>query len=219
LTGIISIAAGGGTLAALDSDGAVWTWGAGADGALGNGFTNDSSYPVQVFQTDGSNATRPLVGINEIACGSSGFCLALARYGAVFAWGNNEFSQLALAPGGSLSIATPIHIGPGLPIDAIAAGSAHAIVHSSDGNVYGWGYNGRGQLGTGSTNVAVSSPVVMQAGPNSMNDINDLSAAGNSSVMIRNSDRAVFVAGDNQSGQLGLPGNLTSQTLPVRSSF
>ena len=219
LTGIISIAAGGGTLAALDSDGAVWTWGSGADGALGNGFTNDSSYPVQVFQTNGGNASRPLVGINEIACGSSGFCLALARYGAVFAWGNNEFSQLGMAPGGFLSIATPIPIGPGLPIDTIAAGSAHAIVRSGDGNVYGWGYNGRGQLGTGSTSVVVSSPTVMQAGPNNMNDINDLSAAGNSSVMVRNSDRAVFVAGDNQSGQLGLPGNSASQTVPIRSSF
>jgi alpha-tubulin suppressor-like RCC1 family protein len=218
LTGVVSIAAGGGTLAALDADGTVWTWGAGADGALGNGFTNDSSYPVQVFQTDWNNANRPLVGISEIACGSSGFCIALARYGTVFAWGNNEFSQLGRS-GGSLSIATPIHIGPGLPIDAIAAGSAHAIAHSKDGNVYGWGYNGRGQLGTGFTSVAVSSPTVMQAGPNNMNDISDLSAAGNSSVMIRTSDRAVFVAGDNQSGQFGIPGNQSSQSLPVRSGF
>jgi alpha-tubulin suppressor-like RCC1 family protein len=60
---------------------------------------------------------------------------------------------------------------------------------------------------------------VMQAGPNNMNDISDLSAAGNSSVMIRTSDRAVFVAGDNQSGQFGIPGNQSSQSLPVRSGF
>src|SRR5204862_3977498 len=43
LTGIVSIAAGAGTIAALDADGYVWTWGAGANGGLGNGFTADSS--------------------------------------------------------------------------------------------------------------------------------------------------------------------------------
>jgi len=36
--------------------------------------------------------------------------------------------------------------------------------------------------------------------------------------MIRNSDRAVFVVGDNQSGQLGIPGN-QPQYLPVKISI
>src|SRR5207248_5437308 len=133
-----SISAGGGTLAALDADGTIWTWGAGANGALGNGFTNDSSYPVQVID---HYSNTPLVGVTQIACGSSGFCIALARYGTVFGWGSNAFSQLGLPAGGALSIATPSSIGPVIPIDAIAAGSAHAIAHSGDGNVYGWGYN------------------------------------------------------------------------------
>jgi alpha-tubulin suppressor-like RCC1 family protein len=219
LTGVVSIAAGGGTLAAVDADGAVWTWGAGANGALGNGFTKDSAYPVQVQHVDNNNASIPLVGVTQVACGSSGFCIALARYGRVFGWGSNAFSQLGLPAGGALSIATPIAIGPEYSIDAIAAGSAHCIAHSQDGNVYGWGYNGRGQLGTGSTSVAQSPPLVMKAGPDSMNDINDLAAGGNFSIMIRNSDRAVFVTGDNQSGQLGIPGNQSTQTVPVRSSF
>ena len=219
LTGVVSITAGGGTIAALDADGNVWTWGAGANGALGNGFTNDSSFPVLVLQPAGNNATTPLVGITQVACGSSGFCIALARYGTVFGWGSNAFSQLGLPAGGALSIATPISIGPVIPIDAIAAGSAHCIAHSGDGNVYGWGYNGRGQLGTGSTNVAQSPPVVMKGGSDSMNNISDLNAGGNFSVMIRNSDRAVFVTGDNQSGQLGIPGNQSTLTLPIRSSF
>jgi alpha-tubulin suppressor-like RCC1 family protein len=219
LTGVVSIAAGGGTMAALDADGAVWTWGAGANGALGNGFTKDSSFPVLVQQADNHNASTPLVGVSQVACGSSGFCIALARYGTVFGWGSNAFSQLGLPAGGALSIATPISVGPISPIDAIAAGSAHCIAHSGDGNVYGWGYNGRGQLGTGSTGVAQSPPVVMKGGPDNMNDISDLNAGGNFSVMIRYSDRAVFVAGDNQSGQLGIPGNQSAQSLPVRSSF
>lgn len=219
LTGIVSIAAGAGTLAAVDADGIVWTWGAGADGALGNGFTTDSSYPVQVVQAGNSNAGTPLAGVEQVACGSSGFCIALARSGTVYGWGTNNFSQLGIPAGGALSIATPVGIAPGGRLDAIAAGAAHCIAHSLDGNVYGWGYNGRGQLGIGSTAVAVSPPVVMNAGPDGMSDINDLAAGGNFSVMVRNADRAVFVAGDNQSGQLRIPGNPSTQFVPVRSSF
>jgi alpha-tubulin suppressor-like RCC1 family protein len=216
LTGIVSIAAGGGTIAAVDADGTVWTWGAGANGALGNGLTTDSSFAVQVLQGSG-NATTPLVGVTEVACGSSGFCLALARYGTVFGWGNNAFSQLGIPGGGALSIATPIPLGSF--IDAIAAGSAHGIAHSSDGNVYGWGYNGRGQLGIGSTDVAVSPPVAMNSGPDGMKDITEIVAGPNFSVMVRYTDNAIFVTGDNQSGQLRIPGNPAKQMVPVRSSF
>lgn len=219
LTGIVSIAAGGGTMAALDADSTVWTWGAGANGALGNGSTEDSAYPVQVVQAGANSLSTPLVGISQVACGSSGFCIALARNGVVYGWGSNDFSQMGVAPGGAFSIATPIAVGPS-GIDVIAAGAAHCIAHSAiDRKVYGWGYNGYGQLGTGSAGVAQYPPAAMNSGPDGMNDIADLAACANFSAMVRYSDRAVFVAGDNQSGQLGLPGNPPAQYLPAKSSF
>ncbi len=219
LSGIVSITAGGGTIAAIDADGTVWTWGAGANGALGNGGIEDSVYPVQVIKAGENNVGTPLVGISQVACGSSGFCVALARYGTVFVWGDNQFSQLALPAGGALSIATPVGIGTGAAIDAIAVGSAHCIAHSEDGNVYGWGYNGRGQLGIGSATVAEAYPTAMERGPDNMDEVDDLVAGANFSAMVRNSDRAVFVAGDNQAGQLGVAGTQAPQYLPVRSSF
>ena len=137
----------------------------------------------------------------------------------VFVWGSNEFSQLALPAGGALSIATPIGIGTGAPIDSIAAGSAHCIAHSEDGNVYGWGYNGRGQLGIGSATVAQAFPTAMNRGPDNMDEVDDLVAGANFSAMVRNFDRAVFVAGDNQSGQLGVSGGPAPKYVPVRSSY
>ncbi|MEY2482607.1 MAG: hypothetical protein QOK24_1135 [Verrucomicrobiota bacterium] len=219
LTGIVSIAAGGGTVAAIDADGAIWTWGAGANGALGNGLTEDKAYPVQVMTAGANNQAVPLAGVSQVACGSSGFCIALVRSGTVWAWGNNSFSQLGIVAGGSSSVAAPIVVAPNIAIDAIAAGSAHGIAHSTNGNVYGWGYNGRGQLGTGSTGVAQAPPVVMNAGPDGMNNISDLAAGPNFSVMVRYTDRAVFVTGDNQSGQFGIPGNPSIQKVPIRSSF
>ena len=221
LANIVSISSAGGTMAAIDADSNVWTWGAGADGALGNGFVDDSSYPVQVMKGKDNfpGELEPLLGVAQVECGSSGFCIALTRYGQIFGWGNNAFSQLALPAGGALSIAQRIQPGPALSIDVIAAGSAHAIAHSSDGNVYGWGYNGRGQLGNGQTGVAQATPVAMNGGLSGMNSITDVAAGANFSIMVRGSDRAVFVTGDNQSGQLGIPGNVSTQTVPVRSSF
>jgi alpha-tubulin suppressor-like RCC1 family protein len=219
LNGIVSIAAAGGTMIAIDADSNAWTWGAGANGALGNGSTQDSSFPVRVVKIDSQNQGTPLLGVTQIAGGSSGFCIALTRYGEVYGWGSNSFSQLGLPAGGALSIATLINAGPANSIDAIAAGSAHVIAHSLNGNVYGWGYNGRGQLGTGSTGVAQSPPVLMDRGPDGMDNISDLAAGPNYSVMVRYPDRAIFVTGDNQSGQLGIPGNVSAQKVPIRSAF
>jgi alpha-tubulin suppressor-like RCC1 family protein len=217
LTGIVSIAAGGGTLAAVDADGAVWTWGAGTNGSLGNGSTNDSSYPVQVVLANGNNSSTPLAGMSQVACGSSGFCIALTRSGVVFGWGNNDFAQLGFAPGGAMSIAALV---PGISgVDVIAAGSAHCLAHSAvDGKVYGWGYNGYGQLGVGFASV-VQAPIAMSAGPDNMKDVSDLAASSNFSAMMRYTDRTVFVAGDDQSGQLGLPGNPLTQNVPAKSSI
>jgi alpha-tubulin suppressor-like RCC1 family protein len=59
----------------------------------------------------------------------------------------------------------------------------------------------------------------MSYGPDGMNEISDLVAGANFSVMVRNSDRAIFVTGDNQSGQLGIPSNQPIQLVPVRSSY
>jgi alpha-tubulin suppressor-like RCC1 family protein len=99
----------------------------------------------------------------------------------------------------------------------IAAGSAHCIARSvADGKVYGWGYNGYGQLGVGSANVAQYPPVAMSAGPDAMNNITELAAGSNFSLMTRYTDRAVFGAGDNQSGQLLSAQTGVSQFVPVR---
>lgn len=219
VTAIVSITAAGGTMAAVDADGAVWTWGAGTNGTLGNGTTQDSSYAVQVVQAGPHDEMTPLLGVTQVACGSSGFCIALVRYGGVFGWGSNDFSQLGIAPGGNSSFATWIPVAStGAPVDAIAAGSAHCIAHATDGSVYGWGYNGRGQLGLGFASVAQFPAVAMSSGPDGMSNITDISAGANFSVMTRYTDRAVFVAGDNQSGQLGAASSGVNQLLPVKSS-
>jgi alpha-tubulin suppressor-like RCC1 family protein len=59
----------------------------------------------------------------------------------------------------------------------------------------------------------------MSYGPDGMNEISDLVAGANFSAMVRNLDRAVWVTGDNQSGQLATPDNLPTQAVPRHSNF
>jgi alpha-tubulin suppressor-like RCC1 family protein len=198
-------------MAALDADESVWTWGFGASGALGNNSTANSPYAVQVVDSSGT----PLAGITQIACGGSGFCLALARNGIVWGWGTNANSQLGTAAGGQSAFAKPV-FPPGSPaMDIVAAGTYHGLAHARNGAVYGWGYNNKGQLGNGSTSAAQAPPVAMSLsnGP----DIIDLGAGGFYSAMV-DSQRRVWVTGDNQYGQLGL-GNQNTQYVPVISNY
>jgi len=218
LTDIMSVCVGANQMIALDADGQVWAWGSNAYGGLGNGGSSDSYYAVKVLRADNGN---PLTSIAEIVCGGSNFSIAVARgNGLMYAWGNNGSGQLGLGSTvGSFSRAT---INTGLSgIQRIAAGTYHVVatsIYPAPGQVWAWGYNGYGQLGSTGAATNQRTPYPMDAGPNGMSQITDVAAGGYFSLMIRGSDRAVFAAGDNASGQLGI-GNLPQQNVPVQTLF
>ena len=54
LAHIVSIAAGGAHMLALDADGRVWAWGAGYYGQLGNGGDSDRFEPVEAEGAEGA---------------------------------------------------------------------------------------------------------------------------------------------------------------------
>jgi alpha-tubulin suppressor-like RCC1 family protein len=80
LSGLLTIAAGGGHSLALKPDGTVWAWGENFNGQLGDNRLT----PVQV---------QNLSGITAIA-GGSFHSLALKSDGTVWTWGWNEFGIL-----------------------------------------------------------------------------------------------------------------------------
>jgi alpha-tubulin suppressor-like RCC1 family protein len=88
---VVDIRAGGDISVALDSDGVVHTWGAGASGALGRGSSSDSLLPEVLNH-------GVLVGktVSQIACGDA-FVLALATDNTLAAWGTNGSGQLPCA--------------------------------------------------------------------------------------------------------------------------
>ena len=156
LADIVAIAAGGQTSLALRADGTVWSWGVNDKGQLGNNAAiKYSATPVQVKAQLGD-----LPGMKAIAAGSA-HCLALKADGTVWAWGWNNKGQLGDGLINDRSTAAAVKGGKKLGallknVKAIAAGGTgtikqpsggHSLALVAQGEVFGWGWNVKGQLG------------------------------------------------------------------------
>ncbi len=132
---------------ALTSAGAVWCWGRGTNGQLGDGGAANSFAPVLV-----SDVTDAVA----ISAGFTHSC-AVTGGGEVWCWGANSFGQLGR--GDTIATST-VEALPGVA-DAIdvTSGFNHNCAVFDDGSVSCWGQNDVGQIGQGSTsNVGVPSP-------------------------------------------------------------
>ena len=86
--------------------------------------------------------------------------------------------------------------------------SSYAMAITSDGGLWGWGYNRFGQLGTGTTENRRRNPVRV------MDDVIDVSVGGNRTFAVT-SDRTLWGWGDNRFGWLG-DGTTERRRTPVR---
>ena len=152
LTNVIGISAGNDHSLALKPDGSVWSWGSQDFGQLGvPGANTDAKLPVRVAASN-TNPPMYLNGVSDIAAGGN-HSLALSNDGHVWAWGFNDFGQVGVstAPFTIQSWAREI---PGLDqVTRIAAGDSFSLALRSDGTVWAWGRNDRGQLGALSADV------------------------------------------------------------------
>ena len=79
------------------------------------------------------------------------FALGLDFQGRVWSWGNNDYGQLGLGYHASnTNVMTPQILPPfSSPVTALAAGNRHVLVLTEDGQVFAWGDNSQGQVGSG----------------------------------------------------------------------
>ncbi len=136
---------------ALANNGDLYTWGANNYGQLGNGTLNNSYTPQKL------TTTSQLTGkdINTLAAGEW-TSYATDVDGALYSWGNSALGQLGIEPLGApedsrkarrvTTANTPIR---GVRISQVAAGRNHVVVLGENGQVYSFGDNQLGQLGSG----------------------------------------------------------------------
>ncbi|MDL1861204.1 hypothetical protein FBR04_09265 [Betaproteobacteria bacterium PRO7] len=177
---------------------------------------NDARFRARAFNAAGSvtsNAARLTVGSApppptasgpRIAAGN-GFSLARNAAGTVLlSWGTDSGEALGNGSGGDRNAPGPIQQLVAEPALAIATGSGarHGLLISNTTAVWGWGYNGFGQLGNGNTSSQpVPVPVTHDNGFVVTGAI--AASAGTLHTLIVRNDGRVFAIGFNGSGQLG----------------
>jgi alpha-tubulin suppressor-like RCC1 family protein len=137
--------------------------------------------------------------------------------GAVYAWFDDDAGQLGNGLVGSeAGSPTPIpsQMPSGTTSFAVAAGQSHSLAVTSTGAVYAFGFNGRGQLGTGST---VNSPIPVQSSLPSGVQITAVAAGWDDSLALT-STGSVYAWGMNKYGELG-DGTYHQRTTPVLVHF
>lgn len=193
------LSASGESAYALGDDGRVYAWGANAEGQLGDGTTTDRLVPTPVALPAGMRFTSLAAG------GHSAY--ALAADGAVYAWGANAWGQLG--NGATDDASTPVaavrgEAPAGVGFTQLAAGDRSAYALGDDGNVYAWGFNFDGELGTTTALFsATSTPVVVQPGakPAGVRFVHVV--AGMYTAYGLGDDGHVYAWGDNLNGQVG----------------
>ena len=188
---------------ALRADGTVWAWGRNKYGQLGDGTWTDSPRPVQV---KGSSGAGWLADVQAVAAGG-GHSLALKKDGTVWAWGRNEYGQLG--DGTRTDSPRPVQVkgssGTGwlADVQAIAAGGSHSLALKTDGSVWAWGWNYKGQLGDGS--MSESYLPVQVKGPGGSGWLTEIKAvaAGDVHSLALRTDGTVWAWGSDGMGQLG----------------
>ncbi|MBK8049785.1 MAG: RCC1 repeat-containing protein [Anaerolineales bacterium] len=199
-TGVKTIAAGAMHTCAVTFDGALKCWGFNDRGQLGNGTTNDSSVPSDVFDLSS--------GVDAVGGGTSHTC-GLTTGGGVKCWGANTHGQLG--DGTPTDHWTPIDVaGLGNGVQAISAGADHTCALTTTGSLLCWGSNQAGQLGD-NTQDDRWTPVAVTGMANS---IQQITAGGNHTCALT-AEGLARCWGADDSGQLGI-GATDRRTTPLQ---
>ncbi len=139
------------------SGGAVFCWGWGQDGMLGDGRNTDSSTPLAVPDLASS--------VDALDCGGAATPLdatCAIRAGHVWCWGSNEHGRLGQDPAAA-SYSIPVEV-PGITnATSLAVGFWHTCAILADETAWCWGRGDQGQLGNGTMADSTSPVPVMEA--------------------------------------------------------
>lgn len=176
----------------------VWLWGRNTYGQLGLFNIVHRSSPIQVGSlTD----WRQVAGDQHTA--------AIKTDGTLWTWGNNGNGQLGLRD--RVHRSSPVQVGALTNWKQVSVGgfSGHTLAVKTDGTLWSWGDNGRGQLASLNTTIR-SSPVIVGA----LTNWKQTAATSSGSYAVK-TDGTLWAWGRNTEGQLGLL-NVAHRSSPVQ---
>ena len=178
----------------------LWVWGSNLYGQLGINNIADRSNPV----------TTILGGTNwkSVACGRY-HTTAIKTDGTLWVWGRNSYGQLGI--NAITNRTTPVTtILGGTNWKSVAGGSYHTAAIKTDGTLWVWGRNSYGALGINAITNRTT-PVTTILGGTNWKSV----SGGYGHTTAIKTDGTLWVWGYNNSGQLGIGGDVLNRTTPV----
>jgi hypothetical protein len=190
--------------AASKTDGTLWFWGLNLDQLLPVGDGNSRVSPVQ-----NSGGGTTWVGSTLTLHDAGGGCIKTD--GTLWTWGDNVYG--GVGDNSTFTRTSPVTTaGGGTNWSSCAAGQDHMIATKTDGTLWTWGYNFRGQLGDNTT-TARSSPGTTVSGGTTWDKVH---CSQYSSYAIK-TDGTLWSWGYNSGGILG-DGTSTNRSSPVSTA-
>lgn len=202
---VTEVATSNSTGYALTAAGAVYAWGTGSQGELGNGST--TTLATRAVRVHFPAGVRIVSLANPMPYDGA---IAIDANGNAWGWGNDKARNFCLPVGGEID--TPVK----LPLSdlTLAAGAWRHSIYDAGGRVVSCGLSDHGQLGNGTIGPGVdtATPVAVKGLPPGR-VVALTSAFGNAGALM--ADGAYYDWGINDAGQVG-DGTTTDRTTAVR---
>jgi alpha-tubulin suppressor-like RCC1 family protein len=193
-------------MAAVKTDGTLWTWGANASGQLGTNDTTSRSSPLTV-SGGGTDWKQVSAGSNS----ASPMTAAIKTDGTLLTWGGGAYG--ALGSNATTARSSPVTVfGGGTTWKQVSCGFGTTGAVKTDGTLWLCGYNSFGQLGAGNTTDRSSFVSPSGGGTN----WKQVSVSYRFSTAIK-TDGTLWTWGRNHVGQLGT-GTTTDRSSPGQTA-
>jgi alpha-tubulin suppressor-like RCC1 family protein len=201
-----SVTTGGDHTCGIQLDGTLWCWGRNLHGQLGLGDARDSDRPQQVQ----SDATW-----TDVTAGAQHTC-AITDDATLWCWGDNDSGELGLGDETDRSVPTEVgesggwsDVAAGLPYCEFGCVHVHTCASRSDGSLWCWGDNARGELGLGD-----KADRLVPGEVNGSSWAGAVGAGGADSCGVQ-ADNTLWCWGGNNFGRLGL-GDTHNRKVPTQ---